>query len=94
MRSRGNGRKLAILKGMAAFKVGPRVKILTNNPSLARWTLDGTFGKHKKQLLFLTKQIIIYQTCAGQGRKLVSAQNVASQVKTTPARNVAIRLTG
>ena len=46
-------------------------KILTNNPELARWTLDGLFGKHKEQPPFLRKQRIISLTWAGQGRKLM-----------------------
>ena len=33
---------------LAMFKVGPQAKILTNNPLLARWTLDGPYGKVQK----------------------------------------------
>ena len=59
MGSRGNGGRLAILLGVAMFKVGPQAKILTNNSLLAKWNLDGPFEKHEKQLPFLRKQRII-----------------------------------
>ena len=59
IRSGGNGRRPACHSiRVTTFKVG-RGKILTNNPYLAKWTLDGLFGKHKKQPPCLRKQRII-----------------------------------
>ena len=72
VRSRGNGRRPACHSIGDGYVQGRTSgKILKNNPKLAKWTLDGLFGKHKKQAPFLRKQRIISQPCAGQGRKLV-----------------------
>ena len=60
VRSRGNGRRPACHSIGDGYVQGRTSgKILTNNPKLAKWTLDGLFGKHKKQAPFLSKQRII-----------------------------------
>ena len=45
--------------GCGYVQDGTQAKILRNNPLLARWTLDRPFGKYKKQMPFLRRQISI-----------------------------------
>ena len=56
VRSRGYGRIPACHSIEYGYVQGRTSgKFLTNNPKLAKWTLDGLFGKHKKTAAFSQK---------------------------------------
>ena len=68
---------------LAMFKVEPQAKILTNNPLLARWTLDGPYGKVQKAtgLSQKSKNYLPDVCWTGEESSKATAYNVGPQIK-------------